>query len=167
MNTLGFDASMSTVGYAFFNGTEVIDAGFLDISKLETNKEKSFAVINALKDNPNLKETNRINLEAALSGFMGGRTSQQVIIKLTRFNAIFEYIIEEEWKIPVTLVGASTARKMAFGKARVQGMTGKEYVKEMLPKIHPEIVKFEKRNKKDNWDVKNADMYDAAVISIV
>ena len=109
--------------------------------------------------------TTRINLEAALSGFMGGKTSQQTIILLARFNAILEYIISEHWKIPVNLVSVMTARKAVLGKCRVKGMTGKEYVRQELPKIHPEIIKFEKKNRNGEWDKKNEDMYDSVVIA--
>ena len=89
--TLGFDASTTTVGYSFFDNNTVHDCGFIDISKQITNKEKAFFVINSLKDHPLITKVDKINLEAALSGFAGGFTSQQVIIKLARFNALFEY----------------------------------------------------------------------------
>ena len=36
-----------------------------------------------------------INIEDNLSGFAGGRTSQQVIIKLAKFNAILCFMLEE------------------------------------------------------------------------
>ena len=159
---LGFDASTSCCGWAFWNGTEIVDAGFIDISKCLTNKEKAFHVISILKDNPNLSVTTQINLEAALSGFMGGRTRQQVIIMLARFNAIFEYIISENWKIPVNLVSVTTARKKVFGKCRVKGIDPKEYVKQQLS-IRMDLKKFDKINKIGNIDVKCADMYDAMV----
>ena len=44
-------------------------------------------------------------------------------------------------------------------------MTGKEYVRQELPKIHPEVIKFEKKNRNDEWDKKNEDMYDSAIIA--
>ena len=163
--TLGFDASTTCVGWAFYNGSTIVDAGFIDISKQETNKEKAFYVIFCLKDNPNLTNVTQINLEAALSGFMGGRTSQQVIIKLARFNAVFEYIISEAWNKPVNLIGATTARKKVFGKARVKGVEPKVYVKEQLSsKIN--LTKFDKINKIGNWHQSNADMYDAMVMAM-
>jgi hypothetical protein len=165
MITLGLDASSRVVGWAFWNGREIVDAGFIDISKMETNKEKAFHVISVLEENPIIKQTEKINLEAALSGFMGGKTSQQTIILLARFNAVLEYIISEHWKIPVNLVSVMTARKSVFGKCRVKGMTGKEYVRQELPKIHSEIIKFEKKNRNDEWDKKNEDMYDSVVIA--
>lgn len=163
---LGFDASTSCCGWAFWNGTEIVQAGFIDTSKLDTNKEKAFHVISELKDNPNLAAITKINLEAALSGFMRGRTSQQVVIKLARFNAVFEYIISEQWKIPVNLVSVTTARKNVFGKCRVKGIEPKEYVKQQLS-IRMDLKKFDIINKIGNIDVRCADMYDAIVMSMV
>jgi len=162
---LGFDASTTCCGWAFWNGTEIVDAGFIDISKFPTNKEKALHVISILKDNPNMVLTTQINLEAALSGFMGGRTRQQVIIMLARFNAVFEYIISEHWKIPVNLLSVTTARKKVFGKCRVKGIDPKEYVKQQLS-IRMDLKKFDKINKIGNIDVKCADMYDAMVMAM-
>jgi hypothetical protein len=142
-----------------------VDAGFIDLSKSPTNKEKAALVISTLKDNPNMMLTTQINLEAALSGFMGGRTRQQVIIMLARFNAVFEYIISEHWKIQVNLVSVTTARKKVFGKCRVKGIEPKEYVKQQLS-IRMDLKKFDKINKIGNIDVKCADMYDAMVMAM-
>lgn len=163
---LGFDASTSCAGWAFYDGTEIVDAGFTDLSRLETNKEKAFAVISELDANPHRIVTTKVNLEAALSGFMGGKTSQQTIIKLARFNAVFEYIISEHWRIPVNLVSVTTARKAVFGKARVKGMTGKEYVRQQIDLKFPQVHKFDKQNTRGNWDAHNEDMYDAVVIAM-
>lgn len=159
---LGFDASTTCCGWAFWNGTEIVDAGFLDLSRLETNKEKAFHVISVLDANPNTLVTTKINLEAALSGFFRGRTSQQTIIKLARFNAVFEYIISEHWKIPVNLVSVTTARKTVFGKCRVKGVDPKEYVKQQLS-LRMDLKKFDKINTRGGWDAHNSDMYDAMV----
>lgn len=165
MATLGLDASTRTVGWAFYDG-EIKDAGFIDISKLETNKEKSQQVISVLDQNPLMKVTEKINLEAALSGFMGGKTSQQTIILLVRFNAVLEYILSEHWRIPVTLIGASTARKKVFGKARVKGLTGKEYVRQQIDSRFSYVHKFDKMNRNGVPDAKCEDMYDAVVIAM-
>lgn len=162
---LGFDASTTTCGWAFYNGSAIVDAGFIDLSKVETNKEKAFLVISTLASNPNLCKVTTINLEAALSGFMRGRTSQQVVIKLARFNAVFEYIISEEWALPVNLIAVTTARKKVFGKCRVKGIEPKEYVKQQLS-MKMNLTKFDKLNKLGDWNVKNSDMYDAMVMAM-
>ena len=166
MNTLGFDASTRIVGYAFYDGINVIDAGFIDVSMFETNKEKSLHVISMMDANENTKLVSKINLESALSGFMGGKTSQQTVILLARWNAVFEYIISEQWKLPVNLVNVMTARKAVFGKCRIKGMTGKEYVRQQIDLKFPYIHRFDKLNKRGTWDAHNEDIYDACVIAM-
>lgn len=163
---LGFDASTTCTGWAVFDGKMIVDAGFIDLSKLVTNKEKAFHVISVIENTPYISKFTKINLEAALSGFMGGRTSQQTIIKLARFNAVFEYIISEEWAMPVNLVSVTTARKKVLGKARVKGMTGKEYVRQQIDTNFSYVHKFDKLNKKEDWDAHNEDMYDACIIAM-
>lgn len=162
---LGLDASTTCCGWSFFNGSEIIDAGFIDISSLETNKEKAFYIIENLKNRPSIQLLSSIRLEAALSGFMRGRTSQQVVIKLARFNAVLEYILAEYYKIPVILISANTARKKVLGKAFIKGKPAKEYVKEELPKKFPMIKNFYALNRNGDWNKKNEDMLDAIVIS--
>jgi hypothetical protein len=162
---LGLDASTSTVGWAFSEDGKIVNAGFLDISHLETSKEKSFFVLDHLKSTLLLKYVKEINLEAALSGFAGGRTRQQVIIKLARFNAVFEYIISEETGLRVNLCNVNTMRKQLFGKSRVKGIKPKDYVKMNIGK-YIDANKYDQKKKKGGWDERNGDMYDAVVCSL-
>jgi len=162
---LGFDASTTTVGWSFCENNVILDAGFIDIKKLETSKEKTFHVLTTLKSHKLLPQVKTIHLESALSGFAGGFTSQQVIIKLARFNAVFEYIVAEEWNHPVVLLNVNTTRKKVLGKCREKGIKSKEFVKMYLEKIHP-IHQFDVLNKKGNWDERNSDMYDAMILSL-
>jgi len=163
MVTLGFDSSTTVTGYAFIENKKILDCGFIDTSKLKVNKEKAFFVINHLSTNPLISKIGRLNLETSLSGFMQGFARQQVIIKLARWNAVFEYIISEHYKLPVNLVNATTARKQLFGKSRIKGIKPKEYVKEKIEKMY-DMSPWIKINKIGNVDVKMADVYDAVVI---
>ena len=166
MTVLGLDASTTVVGWAIQTDGIIQDAGFLDISKYDTNKQKGLVILETLVNHPLFFEIEKINLEAALSGFAGGFTSQQVIIKLSRWNAILEYMIGEDWHKPVILLNVNTMRKKVLGKARIKGIKPKEYVKQELPKIVPNLTKFDKLNKKGTWDAHNSDMYDAIVCAL-
>ena len=163
---LGLDASTTICGWAISDDGIIQDAGFIDISKKETNKEKGLLVLETIQAHPLFYEVDKINLEAALSGFAGGFTSQQVIIKLSRWNAILEYMIGEKWDKPVVLCNVNTMRKKVFGKARVKGIKPKDYVRQELPKIVKHLTKFDKLNKKGTWDAHNSDMYDAIVCAL-
>jgi hypothetical protein len=164
---LGFDCSTTTCGWSFYDhlNSKVTDCGFIDISKQTTNKDKTFEVTSFLDKHPLIKTVHKINLEAALSGFAGGRTSQQVIIKLARFNAIFEYIISEHWNVPVALLSVNTMRKNIFGKCRVKGIKPKDYVKAELSK-RMDLSKWDTLTSRGNWDPRNSDVYDAIVCSM-
>ena len=108
---LGLDVSTSCVGYAFTKDKKIIDMGFIDLKKQKTPKEKTFFVLTHLSKNPYIDEVTKINIEDNLSGFSGGRTSQQVIVKLAKFNAILGFVIEEEFGVEVENINPNTARK--------------------------------------------------------
>ena len=171
MIVCGLDASTSIVGYAFATGSLVVNAGFFNISKLDTNKEKAHEVVKLLSDirvnNANFYyKIDHINLEAALSGFGGGLTSQQTIITLSRWNAVLQYVLEYQMGIPVVLCNVNTMRKKVLGKAKIKGIKPKEYVKTTLPKLYPDIKRFEKLNRKNELDAHNSDMYDAVIAAL-
>ena len=166
MVILGLDSSTSTTGWSFCENGKILSAGFIDTKKLETTKEKTFHVISELEKTKEIKNFDEINLEAALSGFAGGFTSQQVIITLARHNAVFAYIIEEHFKKKVNLLSVNTMRKQLFGKCRIKGIKSKDFVKQELELLLPDVVNFAVKNKKGNWDERNGDMYDAIVAGL-
>jgi len=164
MKILGIDASTRVVGWAFSNDDVISDAGFIDISKTETNKEKCFCVISLLKDK--IDDTHHINLEAPLLGFGFGKSSQQTIIKLIKFNGLLEYLLSEEFKISVNLINVNTARKKVIGMARIKGISSKELVKQELPKIVTDLFRFDVLNKKGKVDKRIEDVRDAIIMSL-
>jgi len=166
MVILGLDSSTSTTGWSFCENGKILSAGFVDTKKLETTKEKTFHVISVLEKIKEIERFDQINLEAALSGFAGGFTSQQVIITLARHNAVFAYIIEEHFKNKVNLLSVNTMRKQLFGKCRIKGIKSKDFVKQELESLIPDVTKFTVLNKKGNWDERNGDMYDAIVAGL-
>lgn len=167
MVTLGIDASTTTIGWSFFS-KKILDCGFLDIKKIDSNKDKAYHFIDFLNKHNCFKKTNNIVLEAALSGYAGGMTSQQTIIKLVRWNAVFEYILKEEFEPSkeVHLLGVNTIRKNVFGRCRLTGMKSKEFVKFNIDNLTPEISEFIKLNRNGNPDKRNEDMYDAVTCSM-
>ena len=132
MVTLGLDASTTCVGYAFTQDKKILDMGFIDISKENTPKDKVEKVLGFLHESPYIDNVTNINIEDNLSGFAGGRTSQQVIIKLAKFNAILCFMLEEMFEFNVHSINPMTARKNVFGKARVKGVKAKDFVKRQI-----------------------------------
>ena len=164
MISLGFDASTSCVGFAFTENKVILDASFIDISKIKGNREKAWFVIETLKNHKLIDQIDQINLEASLSGF-AGPSSRSVVILLARWNAIFEYVLQDHYKLPINLVNVATARKQAFGKAKLKGMKPKPYVKMMLDQLY-DMTPWQTKNKIGNVDKRVEDVYDAIVISL-
>ena len=164
MVTLGLDASTTCVGYAFTEDKKILDMGFIDIKKEKTPKEKVQKVLGFLNESPYIDEVFDINIEDNLSGFAGGRTSQQVIIKLAKFNAILCFMLEH-FEYKVNNINPMTARKNVFGKARVKGLKAKDFVKQEIEKMY-NTKKWCKETSRGNWDKRNIDMYDGLVMSL-
>ena len=165
MVTLGIDASTTCVGYAFTDDKKILDMGFIDIKKETTPKEKVEKVLGFLNESPYIDNVVDINVEDNLSGFAGGRTSQQVIVKLAKFNAILCFMLEQIFDIEVNSINPMTARKNVFGKARVKGMKAKDLVKMKIEEMY-NTKKWCKHTSRGNWDKRNIDMYDGLVMSL-
>ena len=166
MVTLGLDISTTTVGYAFTKDKKILNMGFIDIKKQTTPKEKVFKVIDFLNQSSYIDNVYDINVEDNLSGFAGGRTSQQVIIKLAKFNAILCFMLEDMFEMKVHNINPMTARKNVFGKARVKGIKAKDLVKMKIEEMY-DTSKWNKTTTRGNWDKRNIDAYDGLVMSLV
>ena len=164
MVTLGLDASTTCVGYAFTEDKKILDMGFIDIKKEKTPKDKVQKVLDFLHASSYIDNVDDINIEDNLSGFAGGRTSQQVIIKLAKFNAILCFMLEN-FEYNVNSINPMTSRKQVFGKARVKGLKAKDFVKQEIEKIY-NTKKWCKETTRGNWDKRNIDMYDGLVMSL-
>ena len=164
MVTLGLDASTTCVGYAFTEDKKILDMGFIDIKKEKTPKDKVQKVLEFINNSSYIDDVYDINIEDNLSGFAGGRTSQQVIIKLAKFNAILCFMLEN-FEYNVNSVNPMTARKQVFGKARVKGKKAKDFVKQEIEKMY-NTNKWCKETARGNWDKRNIDMYDGLVMSL-
>ncbi len=165
MVSLGLDASTTCVGYAFTQDKKILDMGFIDIKKQKTPREKVFFVLEFHNNNSYIDEVEKIFVEDNLSGFAGGRTSQQVIVKLAKFNAILCFMLEEMFGMEVHNINPMTARKNVFGKARVKGIKAKDLVKMKIEEMY-DTKKWCKETTRGNWDKRNIDMYDGLVMSL-
>ena len=164
MVILGLDASTTCVGYAFTEDKKILDMGFIDIKKQKTPKDKVEKVLDFLHKSPYIDNVENINIEDNLSGFAGGRTSQQVIIKLAKFNAILCFMLEN-FDYNVNSINPMTARKQVFGKARVKGIKAKDLVKMKIEEMY-NTSKWCKETTRGNWDKRNIDAYDGLVMAL-
>ena len=165
MKKLGLDASTTTVGYAFVDGKDIVTMGFIPIQKEKTIREKVQLTMETLTELDPFNEVDKIYIEDSLSGFLHGRTSQQTIIKLAKFNAVLTYCLEFAYGEIVDGVNPMTARKQLFGKARKQGVTAIDFVKEEINCLY-NIEEYVKLTKTGLWDKRNMDAYDALVCAL-
>jgi hypothetical protein len=161
MKILGLDLSTTVCGYAITENKIILFAGFVDISDAVTYDDKVTLIITALKD----QKFDKIIIEESLSGFAFGRTSQQILLKLTKNKAVIAYILEKYYKMNVTSINAMTARKAALGAARIKGIKPKDYVKARIEQMY-DMTPWWIYNSKKNLDKRNEDMYDAIVLSL-
>ena len=161
---LGLDISSTVVGYCVSISKEkVIHAGYIDVRKETSIKEKAHKVANEL-DKLHF-DPYKIIVEDTLSGFGGGRTSQQTIVKLSKCNAVISYVIEALYEMDVDHVNVSTLRKAVFGRSREQGKDSKTFVREQLENLI-DLSEFIVYNSRKNYDKRNYDMLDATVASL-
>ena len=165
MKKLGLDASTTTVGYAFVDGKDIVTMGFIPIQKEKTIRDKVQLTMDTITQLDPFDKIEQIYIEDSLSGFMRGRTSQQTIIKLAKFNAVLVYCLEFAYGEIVDGVNPMTARKHLFGKARKQGVSAKDFVKKEINCLY-NLKEYVKLTKTGLWDKRNMDAYDALVCAL-
>jgi len=165
LKILGLDASTTTVGYAFVENKKVIDIGFIPIHTEKTIRDKVKVTLDGINKLDPFYEIDKIYIEDSLSGFMRGRTSQQTIIKLAKFNAVLTYCLEFAYSEIVIGVNPMTARKNLFGKSREKGVSAKDFVKKEINCLYS-LEEYVKLTKTGLWDKRNMDAYDALVCAL-
>jgi Holliday junction resolvasome RuvABC endonuclease subunit len=165
LKTIGLDASTTTVGYAFVEDKKVIDMGFIPIQKEKTIRDKVKLTMDSITSLDPFGDVDKIYIEDSLSGFMRGRTSQQTIIKLAKFNAVLTYCLEFAYGEIVEGINPMSARKSLFGKARVRGVSAKDFVKKEINRLYS-LDKYVKLTPTGLWDKRNMDGYDALVCAL-
>ena len=165
MKKLGLDASTTTVGYAFVDGKEIVTMGFIPIQKEDTIRDKVRLTMDTITELDPFEKVEQIYIEDSLSGFMRGRTSQQTIIKLAKFNAVLTYCLEFVYGEIIDGVNPMTARKHLFGKARIKGVSAKDFVKKEINCLY-NLEEYLKLTPTGLWDKRNMDAYDALVCAL-
>ena len=147
------------------DGKDIVTMGFIPIQKEKTIRDKVQLTMDTITELDPFDQVERIYIEDSLSGFSRGRTSQQTIIKLAKFNAVLTYCLEFAYGEIVDGVNPMTARKHLFGKARKQGVTAKDFVKKEINTLY-NLEEYVKLTKTGLWDKRNLDGYDALVCDL-
>jgi len=137
-----------------------------DLKVISVDKEKLQVGCSVKQLSPDpFEHIDKIYIEDSLSGFMRGRTSQQTIVKLAKFNAVLVYCLEFAYGEIVKGVNPMTARKKLFGKSRVKGKSAKDFVKEEINCLYS-LDEYVKLTPTGLWDKRNMDSYDALVCAL-
>jgi len=147
------------------DGKDIVTMGFIPINKETTIRDKVQLTMDTIMDLDPFDQIEQIYIEDSLSGFSRGRTSQQTIIKLAKFNAVLTYCLEFAYGEIVDGVNPMTARKHLFGSARKQGVTAKDFVKKEINCLY-NLEEYVKLTKTGLWDKRNMDAYDALVCAL-
>jgi len=139
--------------------------GFIPIQKEKTIRDKVELTMKEITKVDPFNEVKKIYIEDSLSGFMRGRTSQQTIIKLAKFNAVLTYCLEFAYGEIVEGINPMSARKSLFGKARVKGVSAKDFVKKEINRLYS-LDEYVKLTPTGLWDKRNMDGYDALVCAL-
>ena len=139
--------------------------GFIPINKEKTIRDKVQVTLDEINKLDPFDEIDKIYIEDSLSGFMRGRTSQQTIIKLAKFNAVLTYCLEFAYGEIVDGINPMTARKHLFGKSRVKGVSAKDFVKKEINCLYS-LEEYVKLTKTGLLDKRNMDAYDALVCAL-
>ena len=139
--------------------------GFVPINKEKTIRDKVQVTLDEINKLDPFDEIDKIYIEDSLSGFMRGRTSQQTIIKLAKFNAVLTYCLEFAYGEIVDGINPMTARKHLFGKSREKGVSAKDFVKKEINCLYS-LEEYVKLTKTGLWDKRNMDAYDALVCAL-
>ncbi len=106
---LGLDVSTSIVGIAILNDDGILlSTDYVDLTK-ETNFYKKSCMVKDKLEHIELPITT-VFIEDKLSGFAGGKTMQQTIVKLAAFNGVVSYLTNEIFKFEPTHIHPSTVK---------------------------------------------------------
>lgn len=161
----GIDLSTTCCGLCVVNEAgKILYLKALDISKEHDYTLKSNIILSQIEQIEKfIGNIETITIEEALLGFMNGKTRQQTIISLIKWNAVFSYIFSlARPNIRFNRANVSTMRKNVLGKARIKGMKSKDFVKQEISNKY-DLTPWIIVNKKGNEDKKMEDCRDALI----
>ena len=173
---LGLVISTSSTGWCILDKDtkDVIDIGFIDLSKRKSLFDKAEAVMGVVEDIVIRHKISEVAIEQNLQSFRSGFSSAHTLSTLSKFNGIVSYIVFLLTSIEPRDINVSTARKSAGIKVqreKVCGVSTKDQVlswamNEVKTHAWPTKIISRGKNKGKTVHVKQCyDMADAYVIA--
>ena len=147
MSILGLDISTSCTGWSVLSAEgEILDIGYIDLSKKKCLFEKAQDVENHITKISREYTIEKIFIEENLQSFRSGFSSAQTISTLAKFNGIVSFICFKQFDCAPVFFNVNSARK-TLGIKLVRKKDGGLPTKEQL-------LVWAKKNVNYNWPVK-------------
>jgi len=108
---LSLDISTSCTGYCLFDEDELIDIGYINLSKHKGLFEKATYVKDRIYRMSNDYNIDNIVVEENLQAFRPGLSSAKTLMTLAQFNGVVRWICYEIFDIIPTAINVNSARK--------------------------------------------------------
>ncbi len=113
MAILGLDISTSCTGWCLLSRQgDILDIGYIDLSKKKGLFEKASAVEQYITKLSNTHAIEKVFIEENLQSFRSGFSSAQTISTLAKFNGIVSFICFKMFKVEPIFFNVNSARKM-------------------------------------------------------
>lgn len=108
---LALDISTSCTGYCLFDENELVDIGYINLSKHKGLYEKAAHVKNKIIELDDQYHIDKVIVEENLQAFRPGLSSAKTLMTLAQFNGVVRWICHERLEVPVESINVNSARK--------------------------------------------------------
>ena len=138
---LALDISTSCTGYALFDENDLVDIGYINLSKHKGLFEKATYVKDRIFRMSNDYNINQITVEENLQAFRPGLSSAKTLMTLAQFNGVVRWICYDIFDIEPVAINVNSARKSIGLKIdrKNKEKNTKQQVLEWVSKDKPEI----------------------------
>jgi len=139
---LALDISTSCTGYCLFNENDVVDIGYIDLSKHKGLFEKANHVKNSIINLDEAYIIDKVVVEENLQAFRPGLSSAKTLMTLAQFNGVVRWICHERLEVPVEAMNVNSARRIVGLKIdrKNKEKNTKQQVLEWVSIDKPDIV---------------------------
>lgn len=158
---LGLDISSSVVGYSFFNGSNLVRYGYVDISEVEGIFDKIDVVLQMFEFDAGQIES--IYVEDIQQSFARGFSSVNTTILLAKMNAALSYAVHKSTDKEINYLNVNHLRKIIGLTVKKNGVKAKEQTFSFIRDKFNEQL-FLKWTKNDTLDKRSLDITDAVAV---
>jgi Holliday junction resolvasome RuvABC endonuclease subunit len=109
---LALDISTSCTGYALFDENDLVDIGYINLSKHKGLYEKATYVKDRIFRMSNDYNIRKIVVEENLQAFRPGLSSAKTLMTLAQFNGVVRWICYDIFDIEPHAINVNSARKI-------------------------------------------------------